>query len=231
MREACGTGSQPMLVYATDKALEQENLPLSDALKSFIKLDNRHFKQELSQADRLGHSPDKKRSAVLGNDSQSKRLQRSVSMESVASNRASAGDLDDDMLDASFNYSHPGPARGGMSGYDDIPVLMKTGAHPGDPEPPPPPYESDVEMGSVAYPAADPDSARLAQVSLQDAASNPAKGPEMQERPNSGFLMRPNSDGDGDGGDDSNNSNSAVVPIVLVDNANQAGVAPRVDGI
>ena len=49
MRETCSVGCKPILVYATDKALEQDNLPLPDALKNFVRLDNRFFKQELLQ--------------------------------------------------------------------------------------------------------------------------------------------------------------------------------------
>lgn len=206
MQEACGAGCLPILVYATDKALQQEKLPLSDALKSFVKFDNRHFKQELSQSDRHGHSPEKKRSAVLGTDSQSKRLQRSSSIDSMATNQASAGDLDEDMCDAPFDDdSMFGPVGDFVAseptGQHVVPDLIEmqptSAAESGSARLtslPTPPYDSDSDifMEPGVPPALDPESARLAQVSLQDikGGSGP-KGPEMQERPNSLFLTRP----------------------------------------
>ncbi|KAI1121943.1 hypothetical protein F5Y10DRAFT_255215 [Nemania abortiva] len=47
---AAGTDSRnPFLVYASEKALSQEPIPLSDALRMFVKADNRSFQQELAQ--------------------------------------------------------------------------------------------------------------------------------------------------------------------------------------
>lgn len=81
--------------------------PLSPALKTFIKFDNRLFKQELLQSEQAGSSREKKRSAGgISNvsPSESKRLNRANSNSSMATNQASAGDLDDDMRDAPFDY-------------------------------------------------------------------------------------------------------------------------------
>lgn len=206
MREACGIGDLPILVYASDRAMQEDMIPLSDALRSFVKFDNRHFKQELSQAERLPDSPEKKRSAVLGADSQPKRLQRSSSMDSMATNRASTGDLDSDMQDAPYDDgSAVGPVdnfhAAGASGQQDF-VRDLGGAFPPQATEsasarlarlPTPPYDSDsdVLMGSAVSPALDPESARLAQVSLQDLQGvSSVRGPEMQERPNSPFLTR-----------------------------------------
>ncbi|KAK3378543.1 hypothetical protein B0H63DRAFT_512593 [Podospora didyma] len=77
MREACGTGCKPILIFATDKALDEDPVPLSDALKTFVKFDNRHFKQELSQAEQQQSSP--------------KRLKTSVSLDSLATNHMENG--------------------------------------------------------------------------------------------------------------------------------------------
>lgn len=90
---ACGKKSSPLLVYATDKALNEDPLPLDEAQKNFIKRDNRLFQQELA----------KKRSAEPPNEgSQSKKLQKSSSMDSLATNKASAGSVNGDyeMTDA-----------------------------------------------------------------------------------------------------------------------------------
>ncbi|KAK4250331.1 hypothetical protein C7999DRAFT_11878 [Corynascus novoguineensis] len=200
MGEACATGCRPILVFATDKALAQDNLPLSDALKSFVRLDNRLFKQELLQSNRPGH----KRSAGVGDGSQSKRLQRSASMNSMDTNHASAGDLDDDMRDAPFDNDSTFGAGGAMGTAtpnramaaaqdENIPDLI-------DISPPaarltrPPSYENFMEMETGVSPA-------LAQVSLHDIRNNDKGGggggdgsqprvQEMQERPNAQLLAR-----------------------------------------
>ncbi|KAK3905339.1 hypothetical protein C8A05DRAFT_41727 [Staphylotrichum tortipilum] len=201
LREGCGTGCQPLLVFATDKAMEEENLPLSDALKSFVKLDNRHFKQELTQSSRLGH----KRTAGLGDGSQSKRLQRSASMDSLATNHASLGDFDDDMRDAPFDtdsmFGVATPDHMALAPQDEsIPDLVEFPAPVGMPVVVPrPSYASVLEMDAGVSPV-------LAQVSLQDSRSGknnhlpPAKTPEMQERPNSLMFNRSSSAGAVNGG-------------------------------
>ncbi|KAH8898537.1 hypothetical protein GQ53DRAFT_817799 [Thozetella sp. PMI_491] len=93
MREACGAGTKPILIYATEKALTEELLPLEDAMKTFVKFDNRHFKMELNQ-----ESPrETKRSGFEDPTSPTKRNRvRSDSIDSFGTNRASAGSLDDD---------------------------------------------------------------------------------------------------------------------------------------
>ncbi|KAJ2988476.1 hypothetical protein NUW58_g3956 [Xylaria curta] len=51
---AAGTESKhPILVYASEAALNQEPIPLSDALNMFIRADNRSFQQELAQEENL----------------------------------------------------------------------------------------------------------------------------------------------------------------------------------
>ncbi|KAI0124199.1 hypothetical protein BJ170DRAFT_75636 [Xylariales sp. AK1849] len=47
---AAGTESKnPLLIYATEKALEAAPLPLSDALRMFVRADNRSFQHDLAQ--------------------------------------------------------------------------------------------------------------------------------------------------------------------------------------
>ncbi|SPQ21618.1 dbf9ddb2-e043-46af-839e-a9911abff68d [Thermothielavioides terrestris] len=220
MREACGVGSLPILVYATDKAMEQEKVPLSDALRSFVKLDNRHFKNELAQSARFGQSPDKKRSAVLGDDSQSKRLQRSASMDSLATNHASAGDFEDFMRDSPFdNDYHSGQAGG-------TPAHESAGQD-----------ESIPELTGEA-PAVDHESARLAQVlPLQDVkiSNSPPRppAPEMQERPNAQLLMaRPTNRSAANGGAASAADDGEPLIDLSSDQKDvDAGLGPAADGV
>lgn len=225
MKEGCGIGSQPILVYATDKALSQESLPLSDALKAFVRFDNRFFKQELIESDRHGHSPERKRGAVLGDDSQSKRLQRTVSLDSMATNQASAGDIDDEMRDIPLgNDSTWGNASGDLAadrmvGEDDLPGLVEFPPLVGETGGSAPLYERDMEMETGVSPA-------LAQVSLQDVKGTiaPRATPEMQERPNPAFLARLSNGGGAASG-------TAANPIRLVDNENEDGLGHQVNGI
>lgn len=93
VEEACGFGSKPLLIYASESALSQTPIELSDALKTFVRFDNRFFKQELAQA--TTQENDKKRGGFATPASPSKRRARSASFDSVATNAASAGSLDE----------------------------------------------------------------------------------------------------------------------------------------
>ncbi len=87
----------PTAIYANEKAMNTPPAPLSEALRQFARFDNRLFKQELIEE----RPNDKKRSSSVSPASPSKRLQRSSSTDSLATNRASLGDLSDrDMADA-----------------------------------------------------------------------------------------------------------------------------------
>jgi hypothetical protein len=222
VREACGTGCHPILVFATDKAMETEKSPLPDALNTFVRLDNRHFKQELSQSSRMGH----KRSAGVGDGSQSKRLQRSVSIDSMATNHASAGDFDDDMRDAPFDndsmFGAAGDAGAERAAAHDngVPSLVEFPPLPGVPSALPS-YPNDIEMETGVSPA-------LAQVSLRDMkSSSPAWPREMQERPNSQFLTRPNNDAGAAGG----SAAEEEEPLIDLSDGNDSGSKPQVNGI
>ena len=230
MREACGAGCQPIVVYATDKAMAQEPLPLSGALQTFVRLDNRHFKQELSQSTRLGSH---KRSAGLGDGSQSKRLQRSVSVDSMATNHASVGDFDEDMRDAPFDNDSMFGAVGDASASvpdrqtatapqdESIPDLIEF--------PPLPPargsaaslpvYANDIEMETGMSPA-------LAQVSLQDVKGSglpQPRVPEMQERPSTLFLTRPNNNNGGA----ANGAAAGMAEEPLIDLGDEKDAGPK----
>jgi hypothetical protein len=241
-------------VYATDKAMAEEPVPLSDALKTFVRLDNRLFKQELLQSNHHQAGSSHKRSAGLpGDGSQSKRLQRSASMDSMATNQASAGGSDDGMRDAPFDNDavfgdgawDPSLPSKGAAQYGGIPDLT----HLPSPSPSPPPqqqqqqqqpaYANDVEMESGVSPA-------LAQVTLGDnksSSSSPSTAPaeEMRERPNAGFVTRPNHMHTGGGGDGAAapapapvaNGTGAVgeeEPLIDLDDRDETGFKARVNG-
>lgn len=106
LSEASGRGKAPILIFASEKAMAEELQPLSNALKTFVKFDNRLFKQELLQSELSGNSREKKRSVNgIGStfSSESKRRNRSSSIDSMATNLASAGDLDEDMRDGAYD--------------------------------------------------------------------------------------------------------------------------------
>jgi hypothetical protein len=230
IREACGAGCSPILVFATDAAMQEENLPLSDALKSFVKLDNRLFKQELLQSNRMGH----KRSAGLGDGSQSKRLQRSGSMDSMNTNQASAGGSDDDMRDAPFDNDSTFGGVGDVAAEriaaqdEDIPDLVDIPLPAGVMPPPAlPSYENVMEMDTGVSPA-------LAQVSLQDGknSSSPPNGQEMQERPSALLLTRPNNNGGGTNGSAVNGAAAAEEePLIDLSDAHDPGFNARLNGV
>ncbi|KAK3325419.1 hypothetical protein B0H66DRAFT_123462 [Apodospora peruviana] len=110
LSEGCGHNKCPVLIYATEKVMDENPDPLSSALRTFVKFDNRHFKQEQVQSELHGLPREKKRGSPGGAGSQPKRRNRSNSMDSMATNQASVGDLDDDMRDAPFEND------------DDLPV-------------------------------------------------------------------------------------------------------------
>lgn len=179
----------PILVYATDKAMNEEPAPLSDALKTFVKFDNRLFKQELLEEPT---PTDKKRNAPQLPESPLKR-QRSASVDSMATNRASLGDFSDveeraallggdqELRDDPFQYGD-----GTMSTE-----MVSMGAPPS----PPLSARNESDHGS---PGIRRSSERLARISLDgkgqnsDTMTEEPRAPEMAERasPVSPFIVR-----------------------------------------
>lgn len=97
MSQACAIGTEPYLIYASDKAMNTEPIPLDDALKAFIRFDNKFFSQEIAQSENEQHEDSRKRGPISLSSPDSKRRNRSNSLDSMATNRASAGDLDEVM--------------------------------------------------------------------------------------------------------------------------------------
>ncbi|KAG8163631.1 hypothetical protein KVR01_006928 [Diaporthe batatas] len=195
----------PILVYATDKALNEEPAPLSDALKTFVKFDNRLFKQELLEEPTPA---DKKRNAPQVPESPLKR-QRSNSVDSMATNRASLGDFSDaGERDALMGDQD---SRDGINPfqYGDGTAIMSTEMEEMRPTPsqelaasmggapPSPPMSARDDASDHGSPGIRRSSERLARISLdaKDQAGNGAdvpKAPEMAERvsPVSPFIVR-----------------------------------------
>ncbi len=110
MKAACQEGDKkPILIYATDRAMEMPLVHLPPALETFTRFDNRLLKQEL-----IEESPrDRKRSSNQTPASPPKRQERSNSMDSMASNRASVGDNESD-VDISMTDGNPEMLDGGF---------------------------------------------------------------------------------------------------------------------
>lgn len=99
VRQGCAKQT-PILIFATDEAMEETPEPLSDALKTFVKLDNRHFRQEVSKQEI--ELPDTLDGGALTRSAlrdMHKPRERSGSIDSMATNKASVGDSDEDMPD------------------------------------------------------------------------------------------------------------------------------------
>lgn len=83
----------PLLVYATEDALNTPKAPLSTALERFVKAENKAFRQELNHEKTETH--EKRKSITVDPLSPSKRKHRADSFDSMDSNRASLGSDDE----------------------------------------------------------------------------------------------------------------------------------------
>lgn len=94
--------------------MNAEPIPLNDALKAFIRFDNKFFSQELAQAEHEQQEDSRKRGPISLSSPDSKRRNRSNSLDSLATNQASAGDVEmEDEMRAEFVKSSHG------SGYEN----------------------------------------------------------------------------------------------------------------
>jgi len=126
-REACGIGCKPFLIYATEKAMDEAPDPLPEPLKTFVRFDNRHFKMELAQAEAEQPDPMEEMSHISTLRAAGvylKKKRSTDSMDSMATNQASAGDIDEDMREASLDG---GFGNDGALGQDpDVQELVDT---------------------------------------------------------------------------------------------------------
>ncbi|KAK3995107.1 hypothetical protein QBC44DRAFT_33588 [Cladorrhinum sp. PSN332] len=92
IKDSCGPSTSPILVYATEEAFSAAPISLDAKQKMFVKTDNKLFQQELSEEAGAGRGGDDSGMA----EQQSGGLHKSSSMDSLATNKASAGSVDGD---------------------------------------------------------------------------------------------------------------------------------------
>ncbi len=98
----------PLLIYATENALNTQKAPLSGTLERFVKAENKAFRQELTQETRTREEA--KKQPFIDPISPSKRKHRSDSMDSMNSNRASLGSDDGNAFDNPFEDQFDKPS-------------------------------------------------------------------------------------------------------------------------
>ncbi|KAF3771263.1 hypothetical protein M406DRAFT_349622 [Cryphonectria parasitica EP155] len=187
----------PILVYATDEALQEPIIPLSSALQTFIKFDNRLFKQDQLEDN---SQSDKKRVAVRSPQPLLKR-QRSDSADSMATNRASIGDFSDGEERAALladQFEHFGGVDGSMEAeMADMRTISEDeiAAHMVPPLTPPLSGDDASEQES---PGLRRSSEKLARLSLDEQSAlegeqqqAAAKSPEMEELKQPFIVRRP----------------------------------------
>lgn len=184
----------PYVVYASKEALNEVPVTISSELQTFIKHDNRLFKQELIEQP---EQREKKRVGFRSPQSPAKR-QRSCSGDSMDSNRASLGDMSDgdraqimaDQMMDSFGGSNDSgidTEMMDMQPITDIQMANEIAAH----MPPTPSLSAD---GSVSPPIRR-STEQLANMSL-DKRNGDDKAPEMEEL-QAPFLVRRPASGQG----------------------------------
>ncbi|KAI0525542.1 hypothetical protein F5B22DRAFT_633634 [Xylaria bambusicola] len=121
--QAAGTESKnPILVYASEVALNRERIPLSDALRTFIKHDNRLFQQELAQEASLREVKSQNQEMQMQNQSQAGVTAAALSQlpsevgtggkrkYSVGSSVATNGSIRSDLAEVEFAFDDSLPA-------------------------------------------------------------------------------------------------------------------------
>ncbi|KAI1110929.1 hypothetical protein F5Y14DRAFT_427208 [Nemania sp. NC0429] len=145
---AAGTESKnPLLVYASEAALHEEKIPLSDALRMFVKADNRSFQQELAQEASIRETRDQHpvihlqdgptlgvtAEALARISSEAKGKRKHSAGSSVATNGSIRSDLADveltfgdpqTMWNASGKPSHQDSSRRSSQIYEVEPLAM-----------------------------------------------------------------------------------------------------------
>ncbi|KAK1972823.1 ubiquitin interaction domain-containing protein [Colletotrichum sublineola] len=195
----------PLLVYATEDAINTPASPLSDALQRFARAENKNFKQELNQ-ESIEESA-QPRNTNMSPISSSKRKYRSGSVDSMATNRASLGNSDTNSRAGDFD-SDPFSDGDGTMDTEMTEMASRQGAreissagltefmHSGEMHDtarahstnPPSPGQHGLSASAPANGA--DDVSRTVTPDIEDHA----KGPEMQERSGSGggssFMAR-----------------------------------------
>ncbi|KAI1283384.1 hypothetical protein F5Y07DRAFT_349506 [Xylaria sp. FL0933] len=120
--QAAGTeAKRPILVYASEVALNQERIPLSDALRLFVKADNRSFQQELAQETSSRETKDSNKEVQMQDRPQIGVTAAALSQipagtrckrkHSVGSSVATNGSIRSDLADVELTFDDPHPVR------------------------------------------------------------------------------------------------------------------------
>ncbi|KAI0431861.1 hypothetical protein F5Y09DRAFT_303600 [Xylaria sp. FL1042] len=120
--QAAGTeAKRPILVYASEIALNQERIPLSDALRLFVKADNRSFQQELAQETSFRETKDPNQDVQMQDQPQMGVTAAALSQipagtrckrkHSVGSSVATNGSIRSELADVELTFDDPHPVR------------------------------------------------------------------------------------------------------------------------
>jgi hypothetical protein len=206
LRDIWNETKTPLLIYATEDALNAPRTPLNSPLERFVLADNKAFRQELNTEDT---EVVETRRRSLEPMSPSKRKHRADSPDSMDSNRASQGSVQ--MSDGDNGYVDH--AVGHTTDLMDLSTALAGGATSGQMPltsgtnapfssntamiDAPPATLAPVTIMSEDYEAAAPTATAGGEEAQTSALSEPAnqdpieesKGPEMQERARRGGLF------------------------------------------
>jgi hypothetical protein len=175
---------KPLLVYATEEALETPKAPLSSQLERFVKAENKAFRQELSQEDST--PKEAKPTPTFEPISPSKRKHRSDSADSMDSNRASIGsdnrngfdnpfpDQDEGVGTEMTDYGNKSDFASGFNAYQN-------NTRP-PPWPPARPQASTEPMTESTSATMTPSTVETDYIDSAMSAAEESYSPEMQEK-------------------------------------------------
>ncbi|KAI1802939.1 hypothetical protein F4811DRAFT_526987 [Daldinia bambusicola] len=121
---AAGTESKyPILIYASEAAMEAKPLPLSDALRMFVRADNRSFQQELAQEQTSEQSQQNSDPTRVTAENLSRIPVRAPGKRkhSIGSSVATHGSSRDDLNDVDLTFDDPYPSYQALgSQYESV---------------------------------------------------------------------------------------------------------------
>ncbi|KAI0533054.1 hypothetical protein GGR58DRAFT_138375 [Xylaria digitata] len=121
--QAAGTEAKnPILVYASEVALNKELIPLPDALRMFVKVDNRSFQQELAQEASLRETEKQNKDMQTQDQPQTSVTAAALSQipslngrpkrkHSIGSSVATNGSIRSDLADVELAFDDPQPVH------------------------------------------------------------------------------------------------------------------------
>ncbi len=193
----------PLLVYATEDALETPREPLSAPLDRFARAENKAFRQELN---REVAEVESRKASLVDPISPSKRKHRSDSPDSMDSNRASIGSVDQGGFDNPFeeNQDMRETEMMDMSGQQFSADAESTDVTPPAPSSRQPALteSTSATLTPNTLPAEDLDSvgAVQGQSPLAGNVDRADRAPEMQERSRPPAFISPSTRGSGQNG-------------------------------